>query len=255
MNATEPPIDPRSDEWIEAEVAVAFAEARPTEVPTEILGRTRDAVASAKTNSGVQRSIQGVRSTGQDRSTERDRSRGMTRWLAFASAAGVAGLMFAAGYWTGRTSEWADGPGPVVPVTDDGARTGTPLVSSDSWDEWIGRPEIRVSDLAVTDDAGSSFESARGSVAWDEQRQTGYLRLVGLPKNDPAQSQYQLWIIDASRGDLPVDGGVFDVNSEDAVVAIDAKLWVPEAKVFAITREPPGGVVVSDGPLLLTASL
>ncbi|MEM7221290.1 MAG: anti-sigma factor [Pseudomonadota bacterium] len=100
------------------------------------------------------------------------------------------------------------------------------------------------------------YENVRGDVVWSDRRQEGYLLLSGLPVNDPAKSQYQLWIVDPNRDANPVDGGVFDVSDAagQTVVAIDAKLAVAIPAAFAITREQPGGVVVSKGPLLVVAS-
>ena len=93
-------------------------------------------------------------------------------------------------------------------------------------------------------------------VVWNDERQEGYMLLTGMPANDPATSQYQLWIVDPDRDENPVDGGVFDVPSGEpsVVIPIDAKLAVSNPAVFAITREQPGGVVVSKGPLLVIAS-
>jgi len=100
------------------------------------------------------------------------------------------------------------------------------------------------------------FRAVRGDVSWNDERQQGYLRLVGMPANDPARAQYQLWIVDPDRDTEPVDGGVFDVpaGAEEVIVPIRAVLPVDEPAAFAITREQPGGVVVSEGPLLVVAS-
>lgn len=88
--------------------------------------------------------------------------------------------------------------------------------------------------------------SVRGDVVWDNERQEGYMRFVGMPVNDPTVEQYQLWIIDPARDEKPIDGGVFDVtNSGEVFVKIDAKLTVLDPQAFAITIEKPGGVVVS----------
>jgi anti-sigma-K factor RskA len=60
--------------------------------------------------------------------------------------------------------------------------------------------------------------------------------------------QYQLWIFDKNRDErYPVDGGVFDIppGAHEVFVPIDARVPVGEAVLFAITVEPPGGVVVS----------
>ncbi len=101
-----------------------------------------------------------------------------------------------------------------------------------------------------------AYNSVSGDVAWNDERQEGYLRLVGMPMNDPNISQYQLWIVDPDRDANPVDGGVFDVpeGGGEIVIPIDAKLIVSNPDAFAITREQPGGVVVSDGPLLIVAA-
>lgn len=99
------------------------------------------------------------------------------------------------------------------------------------------------------------FEKVKGDVVWSQSRQQGYLRLAGMPVNDPARAQYQLWIVDPERDARPVDGGVFDITtSGEIIIPIQAKLDVVSPTAFAITREKPGGVVVSAGPLLVVAS-
>lgn len=87
-----------------------------------------------------------------------------------------------------------------------------------------------------------------GHVVWSESRQEGYMTFRGIPDNDPAERQYQLWVFDEERSDqYPVDGGVFDSTGEDEVVVpIRNKLPVDEAELFAVTMERSGGVVVSD---------
>ncbi|MFO0875025.1 MAG: anti-sigma factor [Phycisphaerales bacterium] len=87
-----------------------------------------------------------------------------------------------------------------------------------------------------------------GDVLWSNERQEGFLRLKGLAANDPRTLQYQLWIFDATRDDrYPVDGGVFDIppGGGDAIIPIHAALGVRSPVMFAVTVEPPGGVVVS----------
>ncbi len=88
-----------------------------------------------------------------------------------------------------------------------------------------------------------------GDVVWDARTQTGYLRFVGLRRNDPSGEQYQLWIFDGRRDErYPVDGGVFDVrgDGDEVIVPIRASLPVGAPQAFAVTIERPGGVVVSD---------
>ena len=100
------------------------------------------------------------------------------------------------------------------------------------------------------------YATVTGDVTWNDELQQGYLRLTGMPVNDPQQSQYQLWIVDSDRDANPVDGGVFDIpaGGREVVIPIDAKLRVSAPEAFAITREKPGGVVVSAGPLLVVAA-
>ncbi len=92
-----------------------------------------------------------------------------------------------------------------------------------------------------------SIGTELGDVVWSTASQQGYMTIRGLPVNDATKEQYQLWIIDPSRDDKPVDGGVFDITSTGvSIVPIRAKLRVDKPTVFAITVEKPGGVVVSD---------
>ncbi len=97
-----------------------------------------------------------------------------------------------------------------------------------------------------------------GYVVWSDERQQGYMTFQNIPDNDPSEHQYQLWVFDATRSqDYPVDGGVFDATRNAAgevVIPIENKLPVRQAALFAVTLEPPGGVVVSDrDPILWVA--
>ena len=128
---------------------------------------------------------------------------------------------------------------------------------------WIpGRPEPKTSMLVLRDNLiaksrdliRSKWESPtpmpaqeRGDVVWSSSAQEGYMTIRGLPVNDKSKEQYQLWIIDPTRDEKPVDGGVFDIsNTTESIIPIRAKLQVDMPTLFAITVEKPGGVVVSD---------
>jgi hypothetical protein len=108
---------------------------------------------------------------------------------------------------------------------------------------------------AATPDPAAN--GATGDVVWSESRQQGYMRIRGLAANDPARTQYQLWIFDGERDQAhPVDGGVFDVQEGEVVVPIRAAIRVFAPKLFAVTVERPGGVVVSKRErIVLTAGL
>lgn len=101
-------------------------------------------------------------------------------------------------------------------------------------------------------------QGAGGELVWDQATQQGRLRLLGLAGVEPRQGVYQLWIFDARRDPrYPVDGGTFTVAdpSRPTEVPIRARLAVAEPTLFAITLEPPGGVVVSDRQrIMLTAA-
>ncbi len=101
-------------------------------------------------------------------------------------------------------------------------------------------------------------ENVQGDVVWSNEKQQGYMRFTNLPKNDPQQSVYQLWIFDENQDEkYPVDGGIFDAqNNGEFIVPINAKLKVGKPTLFAITIEKPGGVVVSKrDKLILTAKV
>lgn len=108
-------------------------------------------------------------------------------------------------------------------------------------------------------DGDIRFSDAAGEVIFNAAEQAGYMKLTGLPVNDPTQEQYQLWIVDASRaGETTdrIDGGVFDVNADgEVIIPITAAVTAQQPVVFAITVEKPGGVVVSKGPLQVVAAV
>lgn len=95
--------------------------------------------------------------------------------------------------------------------------------------------------------ASAEYGNASGDVVWSDSRQQGYMTLSNLPANNPAQKQYQLWIVDPTRDEFPVDGGVFDIPAGPGpvVIPIEAKLAVRNPAAFVITLEQPGGVVRS----------
>lgn len=146
---------------------------------------------------------------------------------AISGLAAVATLLVVAGAWWLLRGRAAPGPTP--------ARGRAELLASAADTtrlDWHATPEAA---------------SASGDVVWSPSAQRGYMRFVGLPPNDPARTQYQLWIFDRRRDQaFPVDGGVFDVTSTgEVIVPITAKLRVDDASLFAVTVERPGGVVVS----------
>lgn len=178
---------------------------------------------------------------------------GLIGWLAAAAC-----LAFAAIVWNAQRAPQAVSPEQQLAALE--SRSG--VVRTD----WLGLDDAGLAEGPHRLDAGLT-----GRVVWDPAANEGCMVFEGLAANDPSTFQYQLWIFDSTRptGHLPqfgegilsqrpVDGGVFDVDSAAAVggkviVPIRAKLPIGQAAIFAVTVEPPGGVVVSDRDVVTLA--
>jgi len=159
-------------------------------------------------------------------------------WLPWAIAAAACIALAANIYFT------RSGPQQVV----QNPPTPTPTREQLTPAQMRERLMASATDLAKADiAAGKESYKPTGDIVWSDAKQAGYIRITGLPKNDPGKEQYQLWIFDENQDPkTPIDGGVFDAGSEgEIVIPIDAKIKVKNPKVFAITVERPGGVVVS----------
>ena len=90
--------------------------------------------------------------------------------------------------------------------------------------------------------------AVKGEVVWDPRSSGGYIKLSGLPVNDPKREQYQLWVFDGTRDQrYPVDGGLFNVTKDGELeLWIRVPIPVRDAAMFAVTVEQSGGTVVSD---------
>jgi hypothetical protein len=95
--------------------------------------------------------------------------------------------------------------------------------------------------------ASDPYNGLSGEVIWNDEKQEGYMSLENLAVNDPTQNQYQLWIVDPKRDELPVDGGVFDITQKGgkSIIPIRNALAINKPVAFVITLEQPGGVVKS----------
>ena len=95
--------------------------------------------------------------------------------------------------------------------------------------------------------ASDPYNGLSGEVIWNDEKQQGYMSLENFAVNDPTQNQYQLWIVDPERDELPVDGGVFDITEKDGkqIIPIRNALAINKPVAFVITLEQPGGVVKS----------
>lgn len=138
---------------------------------------------------------------------------------------------------------------PAEIATNGATPTPTRLEKLDSRQQrlqLINSPEVVKADFGKGN--VKEIVEVSGDVVWSPEKQAGYMRLTGLPKNDAGKQTYQLWIFDESQSEkTPIDGGTFDINSDgETIIPIDAKLRAQKPAAFAITIEKAGGVVVSD---------
>lgn len=126
-----------------------------------------------------------------------------------------------------------------------GANDTLPVATLEGFDRFVSTVGVKTaqwSDWENPERAG-----VEGSVAWSEAQQTGLMRFEGLPIGEPANEQYQLWIIDERGLGTRVSGAIFDADSTGAtVVRIEPAIPIRNAAAFAITIEQRGGVWVSD---------
>lgn len=158
------------------------------------------------------------------------------KWLAASGwiAAAAAMVLAVAGWWQRLA------PAPQSPTLGTQYRTFAAKSLDLVHAEWKGQTE--------------GFESVRGEVLWSSISQRGYLRLLGLPQNNPYSLQYQIWIGDSKRGANPIHAGVFDADcTGEVIVPIHPSLPIDAPEYFAITREKAGGVVMPENAPVLVA--
>ena len=161
------------------------------------------------------------------------------QWLGWAFAA-TACVALAINLWTTRTRTESEIVG-TPPV----AQSPTPKLS----------PELeRAQLLAAAADTvkipladPKNAKEIMGEMVWSNSLQKGYARFNNLPANDIAKETYQLWIVDETQNPkTPISGGVFNISAAgEVVIPIDPQLVVRKPAAIAVTKEKPGGVVVS----------
>ena len=174
-------------------------------------------------------------------------------WAGWAVAA-AACVALAINLWMTRTSP----PPEVVNIPPQTTPTPTPISPTPTLPTPVfSLAQQREQFLASTSDIAKAVwteanpktqNNISGDVVWSNVQQKGFIRLRGLPVNDPDKETYQLWIFDAAQDPkTPIDGGVFNVGiSGEVIVPIDPKIPVKKPTlVFNITKEKPGGVVVT----------
>jgi anti-sigma-K factor RskA len=219
-------VNPESFEWTAALASVALNPGPYEPLPAEL--RAKIAAAAPEHQAAAQLVDENKRLAGRAGFSTRASKHGIRfrealAWFATAACLFVAMMLWSASH----------------PPTQSIAQARAALLEQ----------EPKLKPLAWTATEDPAAKGATGDVVWSKDKQQGFMRFKGLAKNDPSQNQYQLWIFDANQDErYPIDGGVFDVDptTGDVIVPIHAKLQVVDPKMFAVTVEKPGGVVVSD---------
>jgi anti-sigma-K factor RskA len=157
-------------------------------------------------------------------------------WLGWAVAGAAIALLIANVWLRPEPTPIVTGPTPTPVELLDPAQQRQRLLDSNAVNARAEWSPGNVKELAVS-----------GDIVWSDEKQAGYMRFKGLPVNDTSRQTYQLWIFDKTQDPkTPIDGGTFDVNADgEIVIPINAKLKARNPKMFAVTIEKPGGVVVS----------
>jgi anti-sigma-K factor RskA len=107
-----------------------------------------------------------------------------------------------------------------------------------------------VRDRIQKDPKVKEFAGTKGDIStrvvWSGAKQDGVLEVSGLTVNNPSTEQYQLWVIDKSRSPdpKPISVGVFDAKSGvPTLVRVNVPLRLDDIAAFAISKEPPGGLL------------
>jgi anti-sigma-K factor RskA len=225
-------IDPQSFDYAAAMVALTFLPKTTEPLPAEIEARIKKA-AEAFVRVGPQPPKANATPVDRFRQQEVKAAPPLRRWKLEAVAWRLAAALAAAFLLVAWQVRW---PHP----RDMSAAENRALLLKQA-------PDVVQVGWTATQDPNA--KGATGDVVWSVDRQQGFLRVKGLLANDPQKNQYQLWIFDGHQDDrYPIDGGVFDVDSAsgDVIVPIHAALRAADPRMFAITLERPGGVVVSD---------
>ena len=90
---------------------------------------------------------------------------------------------------------------------------------------------------------------ATGVIVWDEETKSGLVKFANLPPA-PAGKDYQLWVIDP-KNPQPVSAGLVTTVKDSKGETFHAIRPVGDARTFAVSIEPKGGVAEVSGPIAL----
>jgi hypothetical protein len=162
------------------------------------------------------------------------------QWLGWGIAA-FACIALVANIWLTR---FAPGDDVVVNPTPTVTPQKEPTLAEQKQNLLASAGDIVRTDWSSPDESGE----LSGEIVWSDSQQRGYMTFRNLPVNDKSKETYQLWIFDETQSEkTPISGGIFDVEKTgEVIVPVDPNLKVRNPKMFAVTIEKPGGVMVSD---------
>lgn len=101
--------------------------------------------------------------------------------------------------------------------------------------------------------ANGAPPEAKATVAWEPDRQTGVIKITGMPAAGTGKD-YQLWAVDEAYKD-PVSAGIVHVDANGvAQVRFKPIAETRHVKAFALSLEREGGVPKAQGPILLVGA-
>jgi hypothetical protein len=226
--AAQPGTDPDAMDLAAAALDIAMSGA-PGAAPAALVARLKSESPPASLRSPFETSpIAGRTSPAVPRAPSRARVMALAGWIAAAACLAIAAFIA------------------LRPQPDAAARRQTLLAADGTvthpWRDFTFPP-------APSPDKPEPPEirGVTGDVVWNEARQTGFARFVGLPVNNPAAEQYQLWVMDERGLAFRISGGVFDSTSTgETIIAFTPAIPTRHAAIFGVTIEPRGGVIVSD---------
>ena len=113
-------------------------------------------------------------------------------------------------------------------------------------------PLLQASLVTLAPANGAPAE-AKATVAWEPDRQTGVIKITGLPAAGRGRD-YQLWAVDADHKD-PVSAGIVHIDANGvAQMRFKPIAEARHVKAFALSLEREGGVPKAEGPILLVGN-
>lgn len=118
----------------------------------------------------------------------------------------------------------------------------------------VAQQRAQILELVALAPSGDAPPKALALVAWDNNRQTGRIKIVNLPAAARGKD-YQLWAVDGEHDD-PISAGVLRTDAHEVVqIEFKPQEAAHKVKAFAISLEREGGAPKKEGPILLVGKI